>query len=88
MKSITIPVEVPTDVLIALNESEQDLKTHFQTAIAIMLFQEGKLTLGKAIQLAGVSRFEFEKSLAKSKISISDLSFEQIMSDVDTLRDL
>ena len=88
MKNITIPVDVPTDVLIALNESEQELKAHFQIAIAMMLFQEGKLTLGKAIQLAGVSRFEFEKSLAKNKISISNLSFEQIMSDVDTLRDL
>ena len=88
MKSITVPVDVPVDVLVALNESEQELKKRFQVAIAMMLFQEGKLTLGKAIQLASVSRFEFEKSLVKNKIPISNLSFDQIMSDADTISDL
>ena len=88
MKNITIPVDIPSDMLIALNESEQELKYHFQVAIAMMLFQEGKLTLGKAIQLSGLTRFEFEKSLAKNKIPVSDLNIEQIMSDVDKLGDL
>ena len=85
MKSIIIPVDIPSDMLIALNETEQELKNHFQVAIALMLFQEGKLTLGKAIQLSRLTRFEFEKSLAKNKISVSDLNIEQIMSDVDKL---
>jgi len=88
MKNITIPVDIPSDMLIALNESEQELKYHFQVAIAMMLFQEGKLTLGKAIQLSGLTRFEFEKSLAKNKIPVSDLNIKQIMSDVDKLKDL
>lgn len=85
MKNITISVDIPYDMLIALNESEQELKHHFQVSIAMMLFQEGKLTLGKAIQLSGLTRFEFEKSLAKNKIPVSDLNLEQIMSDVDKL---
>lgn len=88
MKIITIPVDIPSDLLIALNETEQELKNHFQLAIALMLFQEGKLTLGKAIQLSGLSRFEFEKSLSRNKISVSDLTIEQIVSDVDKLAKL
>lgn len=88
MKNITIPVNIPSDIMIALNESEQELKSHFQIAIAMMLFQDGKLTIGKAIQLSGLTRFEFEKSLAKNKISVSDLKIEQIMSDADKLIDL
>ncbi|MEA3443823.1 MAG: UPF0175 family protein [Bacteroidota bacterium] len=88
MKNITIPVDIPSDMLITLNETELELKYHFQVAIAMMLFQEGKLTLGKAIQLSGLSRFEFEKSLAKNKIPVSELNIEQIMSDVDKLKDL
>ncbi|MCB0592804.1 MAG: UPF0175 family protein [Lewinellaceae bacterium] len=88
MKNISIPIEVPSDILIALNESEQELKNHFQVAVAMMLFQEGKLTLGKAIQLSGLTRFEFEKSLSKNKIPVSNLSVEQIMSDAGKLKDL
>ena len=88
MKNISIPIEVPSDILIALNESEQELKNHFQVAVAMMLFQEGKLTLGKAIQLSGLTRFEFEKSLSKNKIPVSNLNVEQIMSDAGKLKDL
>lgn len=88
MKNITIPVDIPSDLLVALNESEQELKAHFQTATAIMLFQEGKLTIGKAIQLSGLTRFEFEKALAKNKIPVSKLDADQIMSDAEKLRDL
>ena len=88
MKNITIPVEIPSDLLVALNGSEQELKSYFQTATAIMLFQEGKLTIGKAIQLSGLTRFEFEKALAKNKIEVSKLDIDQIMSDAGKLRDL
>ena len=88
MKNITISVDIPSDLMIALNESEQELKSHFQVAIAIMLFQEGKLTLGKAIQLSGLTRYEFEKALAKNKISVSSLNMDQILSDVDKLSNL
>ena len=81
MQNITIPIDVPSDLLIALNESEQELKVHFQTVIAIMLFREKKLTLGKAIQLSGLSRFEFEQALAKRHIPISTIDTNQAMID-------
>ena len=87
MKSITIPVDIPPDIMIALHESEQELKQHFQIAIAIMLFQEGKLTIGKSIQLSGLSRFEFEKELAKRKMDISKIDLEQVDSDLEKLQD-
>lgn len=88
MKVITIPVDIPSDLLIALNESEQELKAHFQVSIALMLFQEGKLTFGKATQLSGLTRFEFERALAKNKIPVSILDPDQIMSDTKKLSDL
>lgn len=88
MKSITIPITIPSDVMIALNKSEQEMKLHIQTAIALFLFQEGKLTLGKSIQLSGLDRFEFEKALAKQKIPVAEISLDQVRSDVAKLRDL
>lgn len=83
---LTIPIEISRDMVIALNESEQELKAHFQSAVAIMLWQEQKITFGKAVQLSGLTRYEFEKQLVKSKISISDLDHDQIMSDVKKLK--
>ncbi|MCF8365475.1 MAG: UPF0175 family protein [Bacteroidales bacterium] len=85
MQNITIPLDVPSDLIIALNETEEELKIHFQSLIAMMLFREGKLTIGKAIQLSGLTRFEFEKALAKNKISVAETDVDQVMSDVDKL---
>ena len=82
MQNITILIDVPSDLLIALNESEQELKAHFRTVIAIMLFREKKLTLGKAIQLSGLSRFEFEQALVKRKIPVAAIDTEQVMTDI------
>lgn len=88
MKNIVIPVNISPDIMIALNESEKELKNHFQVGIAMMLFQEGKLTLGKAIRLSGLTRYEFEKSLAKNNIPISNTSYDQVISDIKKLSDL
>ncbi len=88
MKNISIPVDISPEIMIALNENEQDLKNYFQTGIAMMLFQEGKLTIGKAIQLSGLTRYEFEKVLTKKNIPISNPSIDQIFSDMDKLSDL
>lgn len=88
MKNVTIPLGIPGDIMIALNTSEVEFKRHIQVAIALMLFHEGKLTLGKAIQLSGLSRFEFEQALAKNNISVSYLDQGQIMSDVHKLKEL
>lgn len=54
----------------------------------MLLFQDGKLTIGKAIQLSELSRYEFEKMLAKNNSPISTTSIDQVISDWDKLNDL
>ncbi|MGB0950149.1 MAG: UPF0175 family protein [Marinirhabdus sp.] len=44
------------------------------------------MTIGKAGQLSGLSRFEFGKKLSKSKISISNLTKEDIINDSEKLK--
>ncbi len=88
MQNVTIPLNVSSEIMLALNESEQDLKTYFQKGIAVMLFQEGKLTIGKAIQLSGLSRYEFEKELFKRNIPISNPSLGEVFSDAEKLRSM
>lgn len=88
MKNITIPIEIPSDLLIVLNESEQEIKSHFQATIALTLFKDGKLTIGKATQLSGLTRFEFEKLLAKNKIPVSGTTIKQIFNDAEKLQNL
>ena len=70
----TISIDFPDDILLAINESESDLKRRIKTILAIQLYSSQKLTIGKAAQLSGLSRLEFEKLLSKNKISILNLT--------------
>jgi len=74
------------DILLAINESEKELKSRIKITLAIQLYTLRKLTIGKASQLSGLSRFEFEKELSKNKISISNLTKEDVLNDSEKLK--
>lgn len=86
METTKLTLDIPSDLTLTLNESEEDLKKHIKLLLAIMLYQEQKLTIGKAAQLACLSRYEFESALSKHKIPISNLTFEDIQNDIGKLK--
>lgn len=82
----TITLEFPNDILLALNESENELKKRIKLMLAIQLYQLQKLTIGKAAQLSGLSRLEFETALSHYKIAISNLQESDVLKDIDKLK--
>ena len=82
----TITIDFPSDIFLALNEDEPELKKNIKISLAIRLYQLQKITIGKAAQLAGLSRFEFDNVLADNKIPISNLGFNDIVDDTEKLR--
>lgn len=85
MSNQIISIDFPHDILLALNESEADLKKRIKIILAIQLYNLQKLTIGKAAQLSGMPKFEFEKELSKNKISISNLTEQDVLKDVEKL---
>lgn len=81
MNTQTISIDIPSDILLALNESEGKLKNEIKILLAIRFYQQEKLTIGKAAQLCGLSRLEFESLLSDNQISISNLTLDDVISD-------
>lgn len=86
MNTQTISIDIPADILLALNETEAELKQRIKTSLAIRLYVLQKLTIGKAAQLSGLSRFEFETLLSENEISISNLTIKDVMDDRKKLK--
>ena len=86
MSTQTISIDFPSDVLLALNENEEELKKDIKIAVAIRLYSLQKLTIGKAAQIAGVSRYEFETLLSENEIPISNLTADDVLSDSQKLK--
>lgn len=82
----TIQVELPSDILLALNEDELGIQKDIKLSYAIRLYQLQRLTIGKAAQLAGISRFEFENKLADNQIQISNLTYGDVLGDLKKLK--
>jgi predicted HTH domain antitoxin len=85
MNTQTIKIEIPSDILIALNQDEKELTRNIKFELAMKMYQKEKLTIGKAAQLAGLSRLEFENLLAENRIPISNLNYEDIQNDIRKL---
>ncbi|MDA8388694.1 MAG: UPF0175 family protein [Nitrospiraceae bacterium] len=57
-KSEKIELDLPQDIIFAMKGTErpEEVKKKLKVALAILLFQEKSISLGKAVELAGMSR--------------------------------
>lgn len=76
-------VVIPDDILQAAGMSEVELKRE----IAIMLFQQDKISIGKARSLAGMSLIEFQHEIARRGICIH-YDVEDFQEDLETLKEM
>ena len=76
-------LEVPQDVLDSARLTPAELKVE----IAVHLYAQGRLGIGKARELAGMTLWEFRQLLASRRIS-PHYDEEEVKEDVATLREL
>ena len=86
MTSQHINIDLPSDILLTLNESEQELKNRIKISLALQLYVLQKVTIGKAAQIAGMSRLHFESVLSENKIPISTLEIDDVLKDIQKLK--
>lgn len=86
IKTQHITIELPSDILLTLNENEKELKQDIKISLALRLYQLGKLTIGKAAQVAGLSRLEFDSILVKNGFNVSDLTEDDVLADIQKLK--
>ncbi|MGK7875679.1 MAG: UPF0175 family protein [Xenococcaceae cyanobacterium] len=76
-------VVIPDDILQAAKMSEAELKRE----IAIMLYQQKKISIGKARHLAQMHLIEFQKELSRREICLN-YDVEDFQYDMKTLEKL
>jgi predicted HTH domain antitoxin len=86
MNSHTISVKFPDDILLTLNESEKELEQQLRISLALRYYNQQKITIGKAAQIAGLSKLQFETLLSENEIPISNLTYDDIAGDVEKIK--
>jgi predicted HTH domain antitoxin len=80
--TVEISVFIPEESLISLKEQPESFGRAIQMLAAVKLYELGKLSSGRAAQLAGVTRVEFLLALGRYQVSPFTLDAEALAEDV------
>jgi len=75
-------LEIPEEILISLKETPVEFSKNLLMLAAVKLYQMGKLSSGRAAQLAGIPRISFLQSLSDYGVPIFDLTTDELYNDL------
>lgn len=84
MNDEILRIKVPEDIFITIGKKK--LKKIMKLSTAIKLFKDSELSLGKAAELAGVSKLEFIEILSKEGIPVIDYPLSDLKKELDALK--
>ncbi len=83
MNPVKIEVELPSDLVLALNVEPSELGRRAREWILLELFQEGVISAGKAAEVLGTTKSGFLQLLDLHGLPYLDASFAELESQVD-----
>ncbi len=78
----TFSVEYPESILDSLHMSEREFERDARMAMAVKLFDAGKLTSGQAADLVGIPRVHFLYDLERWGVSALQTPEDELTSDL------
>ena len=90
MKTEELKIKYPTGFEHAVHMTKEEIEQHIRLMAALKMFELGKISSGKASELAGMSRTEFLEACGRYRVSIfnypDDQAETEIKKDLDTAR--
>ncbi|OQA17918.1 MAG: hypothetical protein BWY64_01805 [bacterium ADurb.Bin363] len=76
-------IHYPEDILLILREEESAFIKELKVFAALKFYELKKLSAGKAAELAEMDKYDFIKLLGHNKISIFNLSEDELIKDIE-----
>jgi predicted HTH domain antitoxin len=77
-KTINISFPIKENLLLSLRESQEEFTQDLRFLSALMLYRKGRLSLGKAAELAGYSKLDFIEKLKFENEPIFDYNSDEM----------
>jgi len=78
----TIQIQLPEEPLISLKETPLTFINEMKMLAAVKLFELGRLSSGRAAQLAGMSRVAFLLALSRYQVSPFSLTAAELAQEI------
>jgi len=90
MKTEELKIKYPSGFEHAVHMTKEEIEQHIRLMAALKMFELGKISSGKAAELAGMSRTEFLEACGRYRVSIfnypDDEAETEIKRDLETAR--
>jgi predicted HTH domain antitoxin len=74
----TLTIELPMDGLPSLAELPENFSDEVRFFLALKLFEQGRISSGKAGRLSGMGRVEFLLAASRAGVPVVDLSQDEM----------
>lgn len=79
---VTIPIQLPDDIADALSSPGMEQAALIRLSAALQLAHDGRLSCGKAAEMAGISRVEFFEELLRRGLGPSGAQADELARDL------
>ncbi len=82
MKTEELKIKYPSGFEHAVHMTKEEIEQHIRLMAALKMFELGKVSSGKAAELAGMSRVEFLETCGRYRVSVFNYPPEEIEEEI------
>jgi len=82
METEELKIRCPTGFEFAVHMTKDELEHHIRLMAALKMFELGKVSSGKAAELAGMSRIDFLETCGRYRISVYNYSPNEVKEEL------
>ena len=82
MKTEELTIKYPSGFERAVHLSKEEMEQHIRLMAALKMFELGKVSSGKAAELAGMSRVEFIETCGRYRVSVFNYMPEELEEEI------
>lgn len=82
MKTEELKIKYPSGFELAVHMTKEEMEHHIRLMASLKMFELGKVSSGKAAQLAGMTRVEFLETCGRYRVSVFNYPLEEVEREI------